>query len=154
MLFLCLNQPQEVPTDKGYFLRHFLHPFSENRKQKVQDGWVWSTGKGLVHMKIIRSIFSITDMKKALQAHGRCEICLRGRSSSGNFVKKLPGESSYIIQGFQNLFPRATSQVAAKRTFMTIENLFSIVWRLPRGSNTPLLCSAASLIPRCLQRGL
>jgi len=28
------------------------------------------------------------------------------------------------------------------------------IWRLPRGSNTPLLCSAASLIPRCLQRGL
>ncbi len=28
------------------------------------------------------------------------------------------------------------------------------IWRLPRGSNTPLLCSATSLIPRCLQRGL
>ncbi len=27
------------------------------------------------------------------------------------------------------------------------------IWRLPRGSNTPLLCSAASLMPRCLQRG-
>ena len=27
------------------------------------------------------------------------------------------------------------------------------IWRLPRGSNTPLLCSAASLTPRCLQRG-
>lgn len=25
------------------------------------------------------------------------------KSCSGNFVKKLPGESSYIIQGFQNL---------------------------------------------------
>ena len=28
------------------------------------------------------------------------------------------------------------------------------IWRLPRGSNTPLLCSVASWIPRCLQRGL
>ena len=28
------------------------------------------------------------------------------------------------------------------------------IWRLPRGSNTPLLCSAASLIPRCKQRGI
>ena len=28
------------------------------------------------------------------------------------------------------------------------------IWRLPRGSKTPLLCSAASLILRCLQRGL
>ncbi len=27
-------------------------------------------------------------------------------------------------------------------------------WRMPRGSNTPLLCSVASLIPRCLQRGI
>ena len=27
------------------------------------------TGKGLVHMKIIRSIFSITDMKKKLYRH-------------------------------------------------------------------------------------
>ena len=27
------------------------------------------------------------------------------------------------------------------------------IWRLPRGSNTPLLCSAASLTLRCLQRG-
>ena len=32
--------------------------------------------------------------------------------------------------------------------------LLADIWRLPRGSNTPLLCSAASLIPRCLQRGL
>ena len=28
------------------------------------------------------------------------------------------------------------------------------IWRLPRGSNTPLLCSATNLMPRCLQRGL
>ena len=27
-------------------------------------------------------------------------------------------------------------------------------WRMPRGSNTPLLCSVARLIPRCLQRGI
>jgi hypothetical protein len=27
------------------------------------------------------------------------------------------------------------------------------IWRLPRGSHTPLLCSVASLMPRCLQRG-
>ena len=32
--------------------------------------------------------------------------------------------------------------------------LLADIWRLPRGSNTPLLCSAASLIPHCLQRGL
>jgi len=32
--------------------------------------------------------------------------------------------------------------------------LLADIWRLPRGSNIPLLCSAASLIPRCLQRGL
>ena len=32
--------------------------------------------------------------------------------------------------------------------------LLADIWRLPRGSNTPLLCSAASLIPRCLQWGL
>ena len=28
------------------------------------------------------------------------------------------------------------------------------IWRLPRGSNTPLLCSATNLMPRCLQRGI
>jgi hypothetical protein len=32
--------------------------------------------------------------------------------------------------------------------------LLADIWRLPRGSNIPLLCSAASLIPRCLQRGI
>lgn len=32
--------------------------------------------------------------------------------------------------------------------------LLADIWRLPRGSNTPLLCSAASLILCCLQRGL
>ena len=32
--------------------------------------------------------------------------------------------------------------------------LLADIWRLPRGSNTPLLGSTASLIPRCLQRGL
>ena len=28
------------------------------------------------------------------------------------------------------------------------------IWRLPRGSNTPQLCCAASLMPRSLLRGL
>ncbi len=51
--------------------------------------------------------------------------------------------------------------MAKKERFETIYSrgqrakwLLADIWRLPRGSNTPLLCSAASLIPRCLQRGL
>ena len=60
------------------------------------------------------------------------------------------------------LFPRATSQVAMlawifgdcrEGCYVPVAHVFAPT-EAERRPNTPLLCSAASLIPRCLQRGL
>ncbi len=67
------------------------------------------------------------------------------------FLNELCGSACFrAAQGFQDCCAGFVVYSREQRA----KWLLADIWRLPRGSNTPLLCSAASLIPRCLQRGL
>ncbi len=60
---------------------------------------------------------------------------------------------NFLTKGFVSNYADRTAKYVYSRE-QRAKWLLADIWRLPRGSNTPLLCIAASLIPRCLPRGL
>ncbi len=60
---------------------------------------------------------------------------------------------NFLTKGFVSNYADRTAKYVYSRE-QRAKWLLADIWRLPRGSNTPLLCIAASLVPRCMQRGL